>query len=177
MRPAKEETPHELYLRASSAAKKMAPLKLYATVIGKFFVERELGEGVHNKIRESTQDAVNQRLNRTTILLESLPDIPVASKKRKEPPSLFRRAPRPSDQAKSTSTPSSTAVVAHTASPVPRQAPRESGVTFRKKVIHLLAVNECTFNEVLRKLEIDAKPSARREILELLSDVCISILI
>lgn len=172
MRPAKEGTPHELYLRASSAAKKMAPLKLYANVIGKFTVDRELGEGVRDKVRESTQVAANQRLNRTAILLDTPPDIP--SRKRKEPPNPFRKAPRPSDQSRVNPTLSSTAPP-HAASPVPRQPPKDSGGTLRIKLIHLLAVNECTSNEVLRKLEADAHPSARREVLDLLNDVRISL--
>src|ERR1700678_1627220 len=106
MRHAQETTLHELYLRASSITKRTAPLKLYANVVSKFTVERELHNDVCDKLRESTQDAVNQRMTRTTQFIETPPDIQPNSKKRKEPPPLptmFRKPIRQSDKLISTS--------------------------------------------------------------------------
>ena len=108
MRQAQETTVHELYLRASSITKKTAPLKLYANVVGKLTVERELHDDVYDRLRESTQDAVNQRMTRTTQFIDMPPDIRPNSKKRKEPPpasTIFRKPIRPSDKLMSTSNP------------------------------------------------------------------------
>src|ERR1700729_530421 len=96
MRPLREGSPHELYLRSSSAAKPMAPLKLYANVTGKFTVERELGEKVQDKVRDRTQVAEKQRTERKVQMLDSPLDIPrVNGKKRKAPSvssSLLKKA-------------------------------------------------------------------------------------
>lgn len=106
MRHARESTLHELYLRASSITKKTAPLKLYANVVGKLTVVRELRDDVCDKLRESTQDAVNQRMTRTTQMIDAPPPMQPNSKKRREPapPStMFRKPIRQSDKLISTS--------------------------------------------------------------------------
>ena len=51
--------------RVSSITKKTAPLKLYANVVGKFTVDRELYGDVYDKLRESTHDTVNQGMTPT----------------------------------------------------------------------------------------------------------------
>ncbi|KAG9316843.1 hypothetical protein JVU11DRAFT_2913 [Chiua virens] len=103
MRPQKESSPHELYIRAASAAKPMAPLKLCANVIGKFMVERQLGDKATGKVRQQTLVAKQQHLERQAILLEH-PPIPPTVKHHKRkllgPGSVVKKTPA-SDQLRS----------------------------------------------------------------------------
>ncbi|KAH7919416.1 hypothetical protein BV22DRAFT_861485 [Leucogyrophana mollusca] len=64
MRSLKESTPHEIYLRVTSAANPMAPLQLYANVTGKFIVERQLVEKVTDKARQQIRVAEEGRSER-----------------------------------------------------------------------------------------------------------------
>lgn len=75
---------HELYIRVSQANKPSAPLKLYANVIGKFMVERQLGEKVQETVRDRTKQAEEARTERKTILLDKPPTQPKASKQKKK---------------------------------------------------------------------------------------------
>lgn len=191
MRSLKEGSSHELYLRASSAAKPMAPLKLYANVTGKFTVERELGEKVQDKIRESTQVAEKQRTERKAILLDAPPDIPrVNGKKRKAPPGsstslastpLLKRATH-GDHVRNIS--ASDAVPSRVASPLPPQASpltttKESLTTLRKRLIHCLAGSQRLADDVVRLVGgSDRDPSGKKEIVDLLEEVgCLSHLV
>ena len=169
MRHAQETTLHELYLRASSITKKTAPLKLYANVVGKFTVERELHDDVCDKLRESTQDAVNQRMTRTTQFINVPPDIQSNSKKRKEPPSpstMFRKPIRQSDKLISTSNPPIRT------STLTAQGSREGSTSLRTRVVHCLAISDRTEDELVRLVGgLDCSPLLRREIHELLEQV------
>jgi len=175
MRPLKEGTPHELYLHASSAAKPMAPLKLYANVTGKFTVERELGEKVQDRIRESTLGAVKQRSERKTILIDTPPDLhPVHGKKRKAPTSsMFRKPVQQSDHLRNNAGASTAALPARVSSPVPSQQTTKEGlIPVRKRLIHCLAVSERSSDEVIQLVGgSDCDPSLRREVLGLLDEV------
>ena len=166
MRYSKETTQSDLYLRTSSATKKNAPLKLYANVIGKFSVERELVDGLREKIRESTQDAANQRNSRTTVFIDT-PDLPSASgKKRKEPPvSMFRKPLRPSDKPK----PAPVPVPVNKLPTVQRDAPISP---HRKHFLRLLALSKRTEEDIMNSLSTSERtPPSRREIQDLLEQV------
>ncbi|KAF8200872.1 hypothetical protein BJ912DRAFT_586242 [Pholiota molesta] len=168
-----ENTIHELYLRASSATKKTAPLKLYANVVGKLAVERELANDLRDKIRESTQDAAAQRNNRTTVLLEAPLDLPTNNKKRKDPPassSMFRKPLRPADKLKVVPAPanaSSTPLNKPAVSSASTQ--RDLPVPLRRRMIQCLAVSDRTEDHIT-KLVAGAEPTAalRRDVQDLL---------
>jgi RNA polymerase II elongation factor ELL len=172
MRHAQETTLHELYLRSSSITKKTAPLKLYANVVGKFTVERELHDDVCDKLRESTQDAVNQRMTRTTQFIDVPPDIQPNSKKRKEPPSpssMFRKPIRQSDKLMSTS---NLPIVPNRTSTLTAQGSKEGSMSLRPRVVHCLAVADRTEDELVRLVGgLDCSPLLRREIHDLLEQV------
>jgi len=167
MRYSEETTQNDLYLRTSSTAKKNAPLKLYANVVGKFSVERELADGLREKIRESTQDAANQRNSRTTVFIEKPPDLPsTSSKKRKEPPvSMFRKPLRPSDKPK----PAPVPVPVNKLPPVQRDPPISP---HRKHILRLLAVRERTEEDIMNSLSASERTlPTRREIQAVLEQV------
>ncbi|KAJ6609829.1 hypothetical protein B0H10DRAFT_450286 [Mycena sp. CBHHK59/15] len=154
MRPLKENSPHDLYLRASSATKPMAPLKLYANITGKFTVERDLAT-VQDKIRTTTQNADKTRKGRGAILLDaSTSELPnPIGKKRKDPTansSMFRkpvRQPRPS-----------------TSTRAPSPLPPASSSPTRTALIQFLAVRERSLDDILRLLprENDAEKQRRK---------------
>ena len=174
MRHAQETTLHELYLRASSITKKTAPLKLYANVVGKFTVERELHDDVCDKLRESAQDAVNQRMTRTTQFINVPPDIQSNSKKRKEPPSpstMFRKQIRQSDKLMPTSNPP---IVPNRTSTLTAQGSKEGSTSLplRTRVVHYLAIADRTEDELARLVGgLDCSSLLRREIHDLLEQV------
>jgi RNA polymerase II elongation factor ELL len=170
MRHAPETTLHELYLRASSVTKKTAPLKLYANIVGKFTVDRELHDDVYEKLRESTQDAVNQRMTRTTQRIDLPPDIQPNSKKRKEhPPSMFRKPIRQSDKLMSVPNPPT---VPNRTSTVTAQSSKKGLTSLRTRMVHCLAIADRTEDELVRLVGgLDCSPSLRREIHDLLEQV------
>ncbi|KAF8906587.1 hypothetical protein CPB84DRAFT_406382 [Gymnopilus junonius] len=165
MRHYKENAIHELFLRASSATKKNAPLKLHANVVGRFNVERELA-GVRDKIRESTQDAANQRNSRTTVFIETPPDIPTL-RKRKEAPSssMFRKPLRPADKL---TAPQLTSNASAPSKGANLSSHSHLGLV-RKQVLQCLALGEKTEDQVMRGLEnSDRTLPSRRELQDLL---------
>lgn len=167
MRYSEETTQNDLYLRTSSATKKNAPLKLHANVVGKFSVERVLGNGVRDKVRESTQDAANQRNSRTTVFIETPSDLPSTSgKKRKDPPaSMFRKPLRPSDKPK----PAPVPALVSKLPPVQRDTAISP---LRKHIIRLLAVSERTVEDIMNSLNASERnPPSHREIQDLLEQV------
>ncbi|KAG5637996.1 hypothetical protein H0H81_002357 [Sphagnurus paluster] len=199
MRPLREETAHELYLRLHSASKPNSSLKLYANVTGKFSIERdELGSDLKDRIREKTKDAAKQRDDRRTKFIEAPPKLapPAKLKKRKDPPanSMFRNAIRPADQAKlsASSHPSaaptrttspappstlsqsriaSTSATPHTSSPAPPKK-RPSNPALRHRLIHYIVIHETTRDELVKLAASDDHISAkRREVLDILEEV------
>ncbi|KAF7361969.1 hypothetical protein MVEN_00541900 [Mycena venus] len=169
MRPAKENLPHDLYLRASSAAKPMAPLKLYANITGKFTVERNLAD-VQDKIRSTTR-AEETKKNTTRITMLDGPPSDISSSqsiKKKKPlngkgtsanSGLFMKPiaqPRPSISAS-----------ARAPSPLP---PTPSPL--RTAVIKALAVKERSFDELLSLAppERDME-KGKRKLAELLNQI------
>ncbi|KAF8894147.1 hypothetical protein BD779DRAFT_979856 [Infundibulicybe gibba] len=171
MRPLAEGSTHDLYLRATSASRPMAPLKLYAHVTGKLAVERELGERIQDRIRESTKDAVKQRSERTTILLDNPPEISHPKKRGAAPPA--RKHPRPSDHIRNAAQPATSTPVARVGSPAPSLT--KSGgasVPVRKRLVQCLAVSEKSPDEVVRLIGgAGCDPSTRRDLLGLLDEV------
>ncbi|EDR11433.1 uncharacterized protein LACBIDRAFT_293041 [Laccaria bicolor S238N-H82] len=138
----------------------MPPLKLYASVVGKFIVERELGDSVRDKVRESTIDAANQRSGRTTILLETPPDVS-NTKKRKDAP-MFRKPVRAADKPK-TIQPST-----NRPSPAPVHVPKEGSSKLRNHIIHWLAMGERTEDQLVGLV---GKPSLRAAVCNILAEV------
>ncbi|TFK44650.1 hypothetical protein BDQ12DRAFT_673329 [Crucibulum laeve] len=177
MRPVKEATAHEVYLRASTANKKNAPLKLYANVTGKFTVERELGDKIADKVRESTMDAANQRNNRTTIMLDTPPTLSTQNnKKRKDAPTIsstmFRKPPRP-DQSSTRNTLSVSAPPpARVPSPAPREPSKEGQTSLRQRMVHFLAVNDRSQEELVKNLGgPSCSKDTQRAILQLMGEL------
>lgn len=172
MRPLKGTSPHELYLRLPSATKPMAPLRLHASVIGKFTVERELGEKVTDKVRDSTLVAEKQRTERKAIMLDTPPTLPATNgKKRKVPQAsstMFRNPiktgnDRPTKVA-SSSVPPSTRVT------VPPPTEEISGP--RMRLIHCLAISPRFSDDVLRLVGgANATATYRQELLAILHEV------
>ncbi|KAK7057265.1 hypothetical protein R3P38DRAFT_2840283 [Favolaschia claudopus] len=169
MRPAKENCPHDLYLRASSASKPMAPLKLHANITGKFVVERNL-VNVQDKIRSTTRAAEDKKHSRTITFLEAPPP-GVSSKnvKRRPGPGKATAAaflkpiahPRPSA---STS--------ARPLSPLPSANVTPS--LLRTAVIKALAVKGPkgrSFDDLVRLPAVEGDRDGRRKLTELLSQI------
>jgi RNA polymerase II elongation factor ELL len=172
MRPLKEGTPHELYLRVSSAAKPMAPLKLYANVIGKFTVERELQEKIQAQLRDRTREEEKLRRGHKTQWLETPPDLHTTNgKKRKAPQaSMFRKPPTDFLRPGNASTPSSARPLSP--APLPSSSTKESFAPTRKRLIQCLAVSERTTDEAVKLVGGgDPDSSWRRDFMNLLGDV------
>jgi RNA polymerase II elongation factor ELL len=157
MRPLKENSPHDLYLRASSATKPMAPLKLYANITGKFTVERDLVK-IQDKIRSTTLDAEKSRKERGITMLDGPPSNVSSAqngKKRKAPvanSTLFRKPipqPRPS-----------TSTAAPPSSPV------------RAAIVKALALKDRSLDDLLSLMPAENDADKRkRKLLELLTQV------
>ncbi|KAJ7647435.1 hypothetical protein FB45DRAFT_893428 [Roridomyces roridus] len=170
MRPLKENSPHDLYLRASSASKPMAPLKLYANITGKFTVERDLRD-IEDSIRSATLDAKKVKEGRTITVLETLPDIPsTQSKKRKKDPvksSMFTKPitqPRPAATAARAPSPS--------LSPLRTAVIKVLAVKEALAVKEPLAAKETSVDELLRLVPSEHDMErARRKLLALLSQL------
>ncbi|KAJ7680228.1 hypothetical protein DFH06DRAFT_1162312 [Mycena polygramma] len=168
MRPLKENCSHDLYLRASSAAKPMAPLKLYANITGKFTVERDFGK-IQDKIRSTTLDAEKTRKERGITMLDAPPSAVSSSqtgKKRKAAPansSLFRKPiaqPRPSTSARPPSPLPPTTSAPATSSPI------------RTAMVKALALKERSFDELIRLVPGEHEVEKRkRKLLELLNQI------
>ncbi|KAH7911033.1 hypothetical protein BJ138DRAFT_1151642 [Hygrophoropsis aurantiaca] len=168
MRSQKETSPHEIYLRSASAAKPMAPLKLYANVTGKFIVERELVGKVAQEVRKQTQVAQEKRSERQTILLDA-PPVAVNGKatKRKQPGSstIVKKAIH-GDTLRVHSTPSS-GPPARKVSPLPQIPPSKvQDAAARKRLIHCLALTPRLGDEVIKLVG-----GPRADLVELLKDV------
>lgn len=168
-----ERTPHELYLRAASANKKAAPLKLFANVVGKFQVERELTKELREKISGSTQDAVKQRQSRNIVVLDTPLDIPPNPKKRKDPSastaSMFRKPVKPADIKGPSAATTPIAVTKVPPPSAPSSSTKEPGVPLRTRVIRCLAASPKPEEELLKLIcGQGASQGQRRDVLDLL---------
>lgn len=171
MRPQKESSPHELYLRAASAARPMAPLKLHANIIGKFMVERQLGDKVTDKVRQHTLVAKQQHLERQAILLDQ-PPIPVIAKsaKRKLPGSgTVVKKTAPVDQHR-LAPPS---LSSRRASPLPQ--PSRANADVRRRLVHCLAISPRLSDDAVKMVcGANTSSAARDDLLALLDDVSLT---
>ncbi|KAG2111164.1 uncharacterized protein F5147DRAFT_686586 [Suillus discolor] len=172
MRPLKESSPHEIYLRTSSAAKPNAPLKLYANVMGKFIVDRQLGEKVTDKVRQQTIEAKKQHSERQTIMLDA-PLISAAGTK-----NLKRKTPgsgtvvKKSAQRDTLHTPAASTPAARKISPIPQTVSSKANADIRRRLIHFLAVeNRETDLTVARVCGSNCDASARANLLSILEEV------
>lgn len=162
--------PHEIYLRASSAAKKSAPFKLLANVVGRFTVQRADEDTVGEMIRERKNEADVERASRMAILLDK-PPVPETKpkKQRKDQPSTtsssISRKPAPlappqPPPKESTPTP-----------PLPALS-FEAIVSLRKRLVHFLAQEDRTDNEVVRAIGgPNCNARARQAVLDVLEEV------
>ncbi|KAH0828047.1 hypothetical protein J3R83DRAFT_3697 [Lanmaoa asiatica] len=176
MRPQKESSPHELYLRAASIAKPMAPLKLYANVIGKFMVERQLGDKVTDKVRQQTIVAKQQHMERKAILLDQ-PPIPVPGAKngkRKMPGSgtVVKKTPV-SEQLR---VGSSSTMASRKVSPLPQNTPStKASADVRRRLVHYLAISPRLSDDAVRMVGgANISTPAREELLALLEHVSLA---
>ena len=170
MRPQKESSPHELYLRAASAAKPMAPLKLYANIVGKFMVERQLGDKVTDKVRQQTMVAKAQHLERQAILLDQ-PPIPVPGAK-----NVKRKVPGSGTVIKKTTASDQLRVPSSSSrkvSPLPQNTPStKANADVRRRLVHCLAISPRLADDAVRMVGgANISASAREDLLALLDDV------
>ncbi|KAI0769768.1 hypothetical protein BD413DRAFT_694384 [Trametes elegans] len=170
-----ENGPHDLYLRMASAHKPNAPLKMYANVIGKFMVERQLGEKVEGSVRDRTQEAEKLRTERKTILLDTPLDLGNPSSKAKG----RRDASAPRRPAVASSSHSASAARgSRVASPLPGASSHANGSAVvdlsstRSRLIHCLALKPRTTENVVRMCGgQDPPPQLVKELRALLSAV------
>lgn len=169
MRAQEENADHELYLRSTLASKPGAPLKLYANVIGKFMVERQLGERMQNKMRDRTQQAEKQRLERKTQLLDAPLAIPSTTKsaasKKPKVVSVKRAAPPESRMLSTTSSSQPSRMV----SPRPPVSTETPGL--KERLIHCAALQDRTTEELIKMLASGTAATLRKEVTELIPQV------
>ncbi|KZT10750.1 uncharacterized protein LAESUDRAFT_755424 [Laetiporus sulphureus 93-53] len=192
MRSSIEECPSEIYLRTSSAGKPMAPLKLYANVLGRFFVERELGEKIESLVRDRRIEAEKQRTERKAIFLDTPPDFGKgsATKQRKDAHSAHRRIgltgpesrrnlsvpssaqPTRVSSPRNVSVPSS-GQPTRVASPLPSSSQRSDASPMRNRLVHLVASSQSlSTDDIVRRIGgPNCNATTRSDILRLLEQV------
>ncbi|KIK27576.1 hypothetical protein PISMIDRAFT_8008 [Pisolithus microcarpus 441] len=174
MRAQQESSSHEIYLRTSSAAKPNAPLKLYANVIGKFMVERQLVAKVTDGVRQRTLEAKKAHSERQAILLEQPPIPTPATKhaKRKTPGSgtVIKKAVAPVDQLR---VPSTSSAPLRKVSPLPQNPPSSrANADVRRRLVHCLAIQPRLSDDAVRMVGgANISVQAREELLRLLEEV------
>ena len=174
MRSQKESSPHEIYLRMSTAAKPNVPLKLYANVIGKLMVERELGAKITDGVRQRTIEAKKAHSERKAILLDQPPIPAPGSKptKRKVPGSgmVVKKSVAPMDQLR---TSSSSIAPSRKVSPLPHNPPSSrANVDVRRRLVHFLAMQQRLADDAIRMVGgANISAPAREDLLRLLEDV------
>ena len=148
----------------------MAPLKLYANVIGKFRVERQLGDKVTGKVRQQTMVAKQQHMERRAILLEQ-PPIPgpgPKNAKRKTPGSgtVLKKTP-PSDHLR---------FPPRKVSPLPQNTPSsKASADVRRRLVHFLAMSPRLADDAVKMVGgASISSSARDDLLALLDDVSLA---
>ncbi|KAI1795641.1 hypothetical protein LXA43DRAFT_730643 [Ganoderma leucocontextum] len=151
--PNQENTIHEMYIRVQTAAKPNIPLKPYATVVGKFIVDRQLGEKVEETVRDRTLEAAKQRTERKAIFLDNPPDLSYHGSKAK--------GKKHAGSASRTSIHSTSYVSSPKAPPLPSSSSRTSGLASstsvmattdratRARLIHCLAIEHRTLSQVV----------------------------
>ncbi|KAH9895118.1 hypothetical protein C8Q73DRAFT_646025 [Cubamyces lactineus] len=166
-----DNSPHELYLRMASAQKPMAPLKLYANVIGKFVVERQLGEKIEGTIRDRTIEAEKQRTERKAIYLDTPPDTGYTGPKGKSK----KDASAPRRTAVTSTSHAASARASRVASPLPGSSSHANGSTHdpaRARLIHCLALKERKTENVIAMCGgKDCTPQVKSQLLSILRDV------
>ncbi|KAJ7430853.1 hypothetical protein B0H11DRAFT_2133617 [Mycena galericulata] len=171
MRPLKENSPHDLYLRASSATKPMAPLKLYANITGKFTVERDLIK-VEDTIRSTTADAEKSRKERGITRLDAPLDLSSSQtkkkpQKRKDPPGRSPMFTKPIPQPRP-----STSASTRVSSPLPPAPSTVAPSPLRTAVVKALALKERSVDELLRLIPSEHDVEKRkRKLLDLLNQL------
>jgi len=174
MRSQKESSPHEIYLRMSTAAKPNVPLKLYANVIGKLMVERELGAKITDGVRQRTIEAKKAHSERQAILLDQPPIPAPGSKptKRKTPGSgtVVKKSVTPMDQLRASS---SSIAPPRKVSPLPQNPPSSrANVDVRRRLVHCLAMQQRLADDAIRMVGgANISAPAREDLLRLLEDV------
>lgn len=142
----------------------MAPLKLYANVIGKFMVERQLGHKVTDKVRQQTLVAKQQHMERQAILLDQ-PPIPVGKNAKRKVPGSGTMVNK--DQLRVL--PSSSRKV----SPLPQNTPSsKASADVRCRLVHCLAISPRLSEDAVKMVGgANIAASARDDLLALLDEV------
>jgi len=160
-----ESSPHDLYLRTSSATKRNVPLKLYANITGKFAIERQLDDRITDKVRASAADAQNQRAGHTTIFVKTPSDLP--NGKKNKDASMFHKSVKPTP---ATSTASSSSSASHV--PPQPQRSKEALQDIRNRMIRCIAAAPRTSEQVVKLVGgNDSSTAVKRDILDLLDEV------
>ena len=181
MKPVEESTPHELYLRSALASKVNAPLKLYAHIAGKLFVERELNGRTESKIQQSTADAQKTKIERRIVVLDNPPTLAPSATKTKPSASTKKRKPAVSAPIATTIKRVPIRVKNEGSSAARGPSPQHSlpssqsspvPPAIRAQMIHLLAKSPRTKEDVLTQVGgPDASGSLRVQLNELLVTV------
>lgn len=185
--PTQEQSIHEMYIRVQQASKQNVPLKPYATVVGKFRVQRELGEKVQETVRDRTLEAEKQRTERKAILLDTPPDLSYRAQKTKTkkhvvsvtrttiPAKSYVSSSKPSPLPSSSSRTSTAAPLPSSSSrPLRAPTPVMSSVDrdTRTRLIHCLALSPRSMSTVLNMcLGKDRTEEQEQEIVVLLEQV------
>lgn len=180
MVPTPESAPHDLYLRASSATKKTPPFKLHANVVGRFSVQRELAPSVGERVRESTNEAISQRANRTTIMIDDPKELlnskaqPKQKKKKENPAPSSSRTTSLLDKTKSKAVAVASRTTKNPASsgnPLDKLSP-ERAQDLRRRLIHFLAPEDRSEDEVVRAVGgPNCTPQTRQAVCHVLEEV------
>ncbi|KAF7376061.1 hypothetical protein MSAN_00020900 [Mycena sanguinolenta] len=161
MRPVKENYPHDLYLRASSAAKPMAPLKLYANITGKFTVERDLAQ-VQDIIRTTTLAAENKKNNPRYHSARWTSYRPCYLPEYHQEEKALSAFMKPIAQPRASTSTATRAASPHPGAPSP----------LRTAVIKALALGEKSFDELVRLAPVESDvEKGKRRLVELLNQI------
>ncbi|KIP11560.1 hypothetical protein PHLGIDRAFT_124712 [Phlebiopsis gigantea 11061_1 CR5-6] len=159
------ETSQELYVRMLQANKAgAAPLKLQGNIVGRFAVERELGEKVEKDIRERSHQLEKSKHDRTIQRLNEIPKDLAPTKtqvKSKKPTKVTKSTPAghaPTDPSRSASTSlQPSRVASQRPSPRPSNPSADTArshqvPTTRSRLLHYVALHPRTGEEIMRNV-------------------------
>lgn len=168
-----------MYLRSTTASKPMAPLKLYASVMGKFTVERQLDDKVRDRVRQQIVVEKQQRVECRANLLDQPPILASGAKniKREIPGSGSVIPSQKTAATKQLPAASSSTVALRKESTSAQNAPStkaKANPELRRQLIHYLASSPRgrLVKDVVKKLGgANLGTAAHKDMLALLKDV------
>ena len=168
--PNQENTIHEMYIRVQTPAKPSMSLKPYANVVGKFIVDRQLGEKIEETIRDRTIEAAKQRTERKAIFLDTPPVLSYPGSKAKNKKNAgstsrmsnhstsyvsSKPSPLASSSSRTTGMSSSTSAMSTTSSRTTTVLPSSTSTVStadraaRSRLIHCLAAEHRTMSQAI----------------------------